>query len=183
LKEAGPSALPVLLALADDDSDAVRRTAIGLLSDLGPEAAPAVPLLLRRLRDDMQYTRVSAARARWKIQPAGPAALVASLRAGDRSSDKALAAGQDQATNLMIPLLDEESSRDLAAATLIRIGFRPVPREDRRAQSGRARPGHLRGTRARSCHLLVRARPWGGGEARFEIDLGPAGNEVDVLLH
>lgn len=75
LKQAGVSALPVLLVLAEHEDGKVRCAATDLLSDLGPDAVPAMQILFRRLRDENQNTRRYAATALGNIGAAATPAV------------------------------------------------------------------------------------------------------------
>ena len=50
--ENGETALPVLIALVSDEDPRIRKNAVAVLGDLGPQAKNAVPALLKITKDE-----------------------------------------------------------------------------------------------------------------------------------
>jgi len=67
--------VPILRDTLRDPDAALRRLAAGALSNIGPEAAPAVPDLIRALSDDEAEVRAAAARALSHIGPRAASAV------------------------------------------------------------------------------------------------------------
>src|SRR6266511_4490528 len=71
----GKSAVPALVAALNDENEMVRQGVVNALAELGADAAPAIPALLRYHRN----TPDSSVKIEWILARIGPAALSALL--------------------------------------------------------------------------------------------------------
>jgi HEAT repeat protein len=76
--------VPILREALRDPDATLRRLAAGALSNIGPEAAPAVPDLIRALSDDEPEVRSGAARALARIGPKAESAVPHLIKNLDR---------------------------------------------------------------------------------------------------
>jgi HEAT repeat protein len=140
LLRVGRPAVPALLeVLADWEAEGHRRTALRLLSQLGPSAAEAAPALADVLGSSDPEFRLAAAEALARLGAGAAPALPALIRSLSdwsppvrRSAAKALAAagpGAGYAIPWLLGLLADwdDPAREAAAAALVAIGAAAVP--------------------------------------------------------
>lgn len=127
-------ALPVLLALLEDEARTVRLAAVAALGGLGPAAAAAMPALVRLVEDEDAALRQALARALGEVREPAEEAVAALGHLLDGPDDgvrhEALVAlakcGADAAAEVpaLVPLLQDsdEAIRQAAAEAIRAVG-------------------------------------------------------------
>jgi len=136
-QQGGPLAIAPLIAALDDTDPRVRRNVASALGEIGPDAAPAVPALMKAMAgDDDDSVRANSSLALGAIGSAASADLIVAVRSANKevrgSAFRALEAMGPEAVDVLPDLIamfgdPDFEARQGATQVLIAIGPATVP--------------------------------------------------------